>query len=283
MPNPQNCTGRDFSMYDAMDDEQLRQILRDDASNTEGEDTDMELILHIMEVLAKRRREANQDISPEEALEEFKNKYSYTNNSLISQERPKKKKTIGFNRWQRWVATVAALLVLVFGSSLTAQALGFDLFEIIAKWTKETFHLGSINISSETNAPNVKDNLPYQKLQEALNRYNVEIDLIPSWIPSGYEEINVDVQETPKRRIFTAIYMKGDKPLQIRLSDHVNTNPVQVEQSDSLVELYTVDGIDYFIIANNDQMQIVWINGRFECVISGYLSLNEAKEIIDSI
>lgn len=283
MPNPRNCTGRDFSMYDAMDDEQLRQILRDDASNTEGEDTDMELILHIMEVLAKRRREANQDISPEEALEEFRNKYTYTDNSLVSEERPARRKTTGFSRWQRWVATVAAVLILMFGSSLTAQALGFDLFEIIAKWTKETFHLGSINSSSETNAPDTKDNLPYQKLQEALNGYDVQIDLVPSWIPSGYEEINVDVQETPKRRIFTAIYMKGDKPLQIRLSDHVNTNPVQVEQSDSLLEMYSIDGIDYYIVENNEQIQIVWINGSFECVISGYLSLDEAKEIINSI
>ena len=75
MPNPNNRTGRDFSMYDAMDDEQLRQILRDDASKTEGEDTDMELLFHIMEVLARRRREANADISPEEALERFNEKY----------------------------------------------------------------------------------------------------------------------------------------------------------------------------------------------------------------
>ena len=36
MPNPNNRTGRDFSMYDAMDDEQLRQILRDDASKIES-------------------------------------------------------------------------------------------------------------------------------------------------------------------------------------------------------------------------------------------------------
>lgn len=283
MPNPQNCTGRDFSMYDEMDDEQLRQILRDDASNTEGEDTDMELILHIMEVLAKRRREANQDITPEEALDRFNKKYTYTDNSLVSEERLTKPKFRGFTRWQRWVATIAAVLILVFGSSLTAQAFGFDIFELIAKWTQETFHLGYGYNNDETNPPVPKDNLPYTKLQEALNRYKVQVQLVPTWIPEGYEELDVDVQETPKRRIFTALYQNGDKTMQVRLSDHVNTHPVQVEQSDSLTELYSVNGINYYIFSNNEQVQIVWVNDTFECVISGFLSLDEAKEIIDSI
>ena len=31
-------------------------------------------------------------------------KYTYTDNSLISEEKPAKKKTVGFSRWQRWVA-----------------------------------------------------------------------------------------------------------------------------------------------------------------------------------
>ena len=75
MPDSNNRTGRDFSKYDEMNDEQLRQILREDASKTEGEDTDLELMLHIMEVLARRRRETSEDISPEEALEQFKKKY----------------------------------------------------------------------------------------------------------------------------------------------------------------------------------------------------------------
>ena len=283
MPNPQNCTGRDFSMYDAMDDEQLRQILRDDASNTEGEDTDMELMLHIMEVLAKRRREANQDISPETALEEFKNKYSYTDNSLISEERPAKRKTMGFSRWQRWVATIAAVLILVFSSSLTAQAFGFNLFDILARWTKETFHLSAINEPEGTNAPNADNELTHGKLQEALNKYNIQLSLVPTWFPDTFDEHDVNIQETPKRRIFTAIYEASNRTIQIRMSDHVDRHPVHVEQSETLVEVYSAKGIDYYILENNDQLQIIWVNETFECVIAGSLTLDEAKEMIDSI
>lgn len=283
MPNPQNCTGRDFSMYDAMDDEQLRQILRDDASNTEGEDTDMELILHIMEVLAKRRREANQDITPEEALDRFNKKYTYTDNSLIPEERPAKRKTTGFSRWQRWVATIAALLILVFGSSITAQALGFDLWDIFVKWTQETFHFSnSSHISSDVN-PEKDDSSTYVELKKVLEDYHISANLVPRYLPEGYIEVDVKVNESPAQRVFTAKYERGEDQIRIRISDYLNTFPLQIEQSDELVEKYVSGNIEYYIFNNYDQLRAVWICEQYECYIMGDLSLTEMKEIIDSI
>ena len=283
MPNPQNCTGRDFSMYDAMDDEQLRQILRDDASNTEGEDTDMELMLHIMEVLARRRREANQDITPEEALDRFNKKYTYTDNSLISEERPAKKKSIVFSRLQRWVATIAALLVLVFGSALTAQALGFDLWEIFVRWTQETFHFSNSVQVGDSSEPEKDDSTPYAGLVAALQQHSIDNNLVPSWLPDNYVEGDVQVIETPMQRQFIALYANGDDTIRVRIADYLMQHPSQVEQSDSLIELYSVSGIDYYIFDNNGQLRVVWIVDNYECFITGPLNLEEIKEIIDSI
>ena len=282
MPNPQNCTGRDFSMYDAMDDEQLRQILRDDASNTEGEDTDMELMLHIMEVLAKRRKAAQEDISPEAALEEFKNKYTYTDNSLISEERPAKK-TIGFSRLQRWVATIAAMLILVFGTSLTAQAFGFDIFEIIVKWTQETFHFGSPIISDDSNDPIKNDEMPYKELADALVQNGIDVSLIPTWLPNGYIESGLKIKDTPTQRVFTANFKNGDKSIRIRIADYLDSCPVQVEQSGALIETISIGDCSYYIFDNEGQLQAAWINERFECYISGALTLSEIKTMIESI
>lgn len=283
MPNPQNNTGRDFSMYDAMDDEQLRQILRDDASNTEGEDTDMELMLHIMEVLAKRRKAAQEDISPEAALDRFNKKYTYTDNSLIPEERPAKRKTTGFSRWQRWVATIAALLILVFGSSITAQALGFDLWDIFVKWTQETFHFSnSSHISSDVN-PEKDDSSTYVELKKVLEDYHISANLVPRYLPEGYIEVDVKVNESPAQRVFTAKYERGEDQIRIRISDYLNTFPLQIEQSDELVEKYVSGNIEYYIFNNYDQLRAVWICEQYECYIMGDLSLTEMKEIIDSI
>ena len=283
MPDPNNRTGRDFSMYDTMDDEQLRQILRDDASKTEGEDTDMELMLHIMEVLARRRREANADISPEEALEQFNEKYKYTDNSLISEERLAKRKTTSFSRWQRWVATIAAVLVLVFGSALTAQALGFDLFEIIAKWTKETFHFGNYSSTIETNEPNINDDTQYKQLSLILQQNGIEVELAPTWFPDGYIEQEVKIQETPYQRQFVTQYKNEDQSIRIRIADYLSEYPSQIEQSDSLIEKYVSSGIEYYIFDNEGLLQVAWVNEHFECYLSAPLSLPEIKKIIDSI
>jgi len=280
MPDSNNRTGRDFSEYDEMNDEQLRQILREDASKTEGEDTDLELMLHIMEVLARRRRETSEEISPEESLEQFKKKYTYTDNSLISEERPAKKKTVGFSRWQKWVATIAAVLVLVFGSAITAQAFGFDLFEIIAKWTKETFHFGYVTDTGETNEPSPDTKNPFTTLQEALSKYEITCELVPTWIPEGYEDDGVKIKEAPTQRVFTAQYKNGDKSIRIRIADYLDASPVQVEQSDDLLEVISHNGIDYYLFKNYEQLRVVWITEKYECYIIGELSETEMKEII---
>ena len=283
MPDSNNRTGRDFSEYDEMNDEQLRQILREDASKTEGEDTDLELMLHIMEVLARRRRETSEDISPEESLEQFKKKYTYTDNSLISEEKATRKKTVGFSRWQKWVATIAALLVLVFGSAITAQAFGFDLFEIIAKWTKETFHFGYVSDIGETNEPSPDTELPYASLRDALAKYKIEAKLVPTWIPEGYTEGEVQTKESPMQRLFIAKYEHGDNSIRLRIADYLGGFPLQIEQSETLVEKYISDGIEYYIFDNESQMQVAWVNEHYECYLTGPLSLAEIKSIIDSI
>lgn len=281
MPDSNNRTGRDFSKYDEMNDEQLRQILREDASKTEGEDTDLELMLHIMEVLARRRRETSEDISPEESLEQFKKKYTYTDNSLIFEERPAKKKTVGFSRWQKWVATIAAVLILVFGTSLTAQAFGIDLFEIIAKWTKETFHFGYVSDVEETNEPT--PNAVYASLCDALSKYKIDTSLLPTWIPEGYTEAEVKVKENPTQRVITGKYSNGEKSIRIRVANYIDTYPSQIEQSDALVEQISINGIDYYIFDNEGQIQAVWIYEHLECYISGPITLSEIKDMLKSI
>ena len=47
---------RDFSNYDSMETEELEEILRSDADAPESKESDTELLLYIMEVLAKRRK-----------------------------------------------------------------------------------------------------------------------------------------------------------------------------------------------------------------------------------
>lgn len=284
MPDIQHRKDEKFAMYDAMSTEELQQLLREDASKPVGEESDTDALFYIMEVLAKRRKERNEGKSPEEALESFKNKYyTETENSFDSESATVTKKHFNGGRWRRGlVAAVAAICILVVGNSITASALGFDLWEIIAKWTQETFHWGYAGQTEETNVP-ADFGRPCDSLQELLDDYKVSVALVPTWIPDGYIEVNAKTEETPKQRRFAAVYQSGDNTIRIRIVDYLDGTPTQIERSDALVEVYSSAETDFYIFDNNGQLQAAWINDNFECYISGPLTLSEIKEIIDSI
>ena len=65
------------------------------------------------------------------------------------------------------------------GAMATAQALGYDVFGIIARWTEETFHF-SVSASSETSATPSGD-AAYKDLQAALDAYGVAGTVAPTW------------------------------------------------------------------------------------------------------
>ncbi len=287
MPDNQHDRAQAFAKYDAMSTEELQQILREDASKPAGDGSDTDALLSIMEVLAKRREEQKAGKSPAEALETFKKKYYEEAENCFDSESAAvtKKKVIG-SGWKRGlVAAVAAICILVVGNSITINAFGSGLWEIIAKWTQETFHFGNAGQANESSEP-VKNDYnanAYSELHEILDKLGIQTKLVPKWVPAGYLGGDVRITDTPKQRVFIVKHECGKNVILIRIADYIDDYPMQIEQSDSLIEIYNSAGIDYYIFDNEGQLQAVWINGRFECFISGPLTISEIKEMIDSI
>ena len=285
MPDIQDRKDNRFSRYDTMSTEDLQAFLREDASKPVGEESDTKEILYVMEVLAKRRKEQNGGKDPAEALASFKQNY-YTENETpsISEIAPVTRKRNNGGRWRRGlVAAVAAIFILVIGNSITANALGFDLWEIIAKWTQETFHFGYAGQSDSPSSPAAMDSQKYTGLINALSEFDISVNLAPTWFPEGYEETVVRTEDTPIQRVFIAKYERGEDCIRIKIADYLNSYPEQIEQSDTLIKVYTCNGVDYYIFKNNGHLQAVWINDSFECYIAGPLTLSEMEKIIDSI
>lgn len=284
MPDTRNRRDEEFAKYDAMSTEELQQLLREDASKPVGEESDTDVLFYVMEVLAKRRKERNEGKSPEEALESFKKHYNTENKISSDSERvlvaPKRS---GIGRWMKGLIAAAAVFAFVIVGSLTANAIGFDLWEVIAKWTQETFHLGYADQIEESNAPDPDYVFPCESLQEALDYYDIIAVQVPTWIPYGYIEGEVRITETPKHRAFKVNYEYGDKIIVIRIADYLDGYPMQIEQSGSPLEVYSVDGIDYYIFDNYNTLEAVWIIDSYECYISGPIAIEEIKQIIDSI
>lgn len=283
MPKARNQSGGELEKYDAMSTEELQKILREDASGPEGKKTDTEAIFYIMEVLARRRKERNEGKTPEEALASFKQYYCGEDGTPDDADSPVQGKQRSAPRWRRGLVAAAAVLVILVGGTLTAQAGGVDLWSTIAKWTQETFHFGKISQVEDANAPSAGNDGFCASLREALEKYDISAAIVPTWLPDGYTEDSVDVTETPRHRAFNATYTCQDRTIIIRIAAYLDSNPMQIEQSGELLDVYNSDGVDYYIFKNNNRLEAAWIYENFECCISGPLSVSEIEKIIDSV
>ena len=270
MSEKQNRGIEDLSKYDAMTTEELEEILRLDA---EEQESDTNQILYIMEVLTERKRNnGHSGKTALEAFESFKQNYMPETDTIIPMKAKRR-----CPRWVRSLTATAAVLAILLAGSITAKAFGFNIWKAVVHWSQETFHFGEWGNSNSDNT------LPYSSLREVLEDDNITILLAPNWFPNGYELVDISVDYSPLQTVYKAIYSNGGQELRITVQDYMGRNPLYVEQSDGLIEEYRVAGVTYYLFENNKRTQAVWIVDSFECRITGELTIEELKLMIDSI
>ena len=271
----------EFSHYDSLTTEELQEILRKHAHDELETEPDTDELYYIMEVLARRREEQDPQAfrSDEEALADFRKNY------MPKAMQMGRAKVVHFpNRaFQVAAAVLAIVLILVVGTSVTAEALHVDIWGKVATWTKEIFQF--TDNPQGTTAPNPEQeyNAELESLQDALNKKNITQKLIPTWLPDGYVGKDLQILETPRVRNISANYEKDGSELVIKIRQTIGVQAEQVEKNDDLLEVYVVDGVEYYIFSNTETLQAAWSTGEFECLIIGKITLEEMKMMIDSI
>lgn len=277
-----NRGSRDFSKYDTMETAELEEILRLDAALPEGAESDTELLLYVMGVLADRRR--NNGVAGKTAFEAWE---SFEKNYMPGEEEnevsPAKKSRILLAPWMRRAIAAAAVFALLVCLPLSANALGLeDLWDIIARWAKETFSFVS-GEDTEITEPVPDNEEEYSSLQDALIKSNRDPSIVPTWFPEGYAFDSVTKDITPMREIYVALYKRDSDVMKIMIHSYLDVDPHMVEVDGTPTEVYTSHDVDYFLFTNEEQVQAVWVQNSFECIISGNISVDEMKKIIDSI
>lgn len=278
MSENQNRGIGDLSKYDVMTTEELEEILRLDAQAPEEQESDTETILYIMEVLAARKRNnSHTGKTALEAYESFKQNYLPEVDNVEPASRASTKNRITFPRWLRSLTATAAVLAILLVGSATAQAFGLNIWEAVVKWTQETFSFG------EWGDSNADNDLTYDSLREAMEKEGVAGSLVPNWVPAGYELVDINIEHKPYQIAYKAKYEYEDQVFVIMVRDYLDKIPVYVEQSDGLVEEYKIAGVTYYLFENYDNLKAVWIVDSYECYISGNVTIEELKQMIDSI
>ena len=269
-----------YTRYDEMTTEQLREILRKHAHGELEKEPDTEELFYIMEVLADRESEnpEKQIKSTEEAYATFVKHYV----PEMAEEKPIpffKRGTVA-TRWMKRVAVVAIICVALTTAAVSAKAFAPDLWGKFANWTKEIFHFESISSGTEGKTPAKENNAELDSLHTALEEQD---GVAPHWIPEGYICTSINAKESPKSLLISAAYEKDGEQLFIRIRQEFGSDPVQIEKNEDLIEIYSVDGVDYYIFSNDKYMQTAWVVGEYECIIIGNLTMEEMKKVIDSI
>ncbi len=276
-----NRGARDFSKYDTMATADLEEILRLDAESPEGTESDTELLLYIMGVLADRRRNSrNAGKTAFEAWESFEKNYMPEEESS---EIAVRKAVWHFAPWLRRSVAAVAIIVLLICIPITAEAFGLgDLWDVFARWAKETFYFVSGD-DENFSEPTPDSREEFTSLQDALIKSNRDPSIVPTWIPERYQFYSISKDVSPVRESYIAYFISDSDELIIHIKSYLDNDPAHIEINDHLVEVYSFGDIDYYIFSNMDKLESIWVTGAYEGSITGNVSLEEMKLIIDSI
>lgn len=284
------------SKYTQIPTESLKEMLRYSVFSDDALDADV-----TRGILAElqRRDPKIPHKSPEEAWAIFNSEYSGNDSAYLHCAYEGNNQTgdlstghKGVRRFRALVrtATAAAIIVAVLlTGTITAYALGFDLWGVIAQWSQETFAFRA----KETMEPfdeakksgiGLSITEQYGDLQTALTRHGINEQVAPTWLPDGYELVELKITaETSYQLFFSALYMHGDKSIGISIALLYSEPVTDYEKDNGEVMVYEKGGITHYIMTNNDQCRVVWMNRNLECSISGDLTKDESTQIVDSI
>ena len=277
--------------------EELEELLAMSFSMEDGAETDEAYITTIMEVIREREeKEADQEKRQAEvdaAWREFQEYRAERDREKAEADgmadasgkfpgepsRPQEKvhtaKKPG--RVLRSCAAAAAVIVLLCG---TAYAFGWNIFQALADWTAETFQFLT-GAETEEFDYGVFDRMHLSVAAET------DIPSVPRWAPEGTEE--AEQPRTSVRNDRTRIvgkYLVNDKEFTIRIIVY-NSTPEEYsgtyQKNAGNVEEYESGGIVHYITENVDNISAMWTNGYVEGYIQGDLSIDELKDMIDSI
>lgn len=82
---------------------------------------------------------------------------------------------------------------------------------------------------------------------------------------------------------YIASYKNGDRNIMISVVVYDGADPTHFESDGEYTEIYNANGIDYYIFYNNSYICAAWNQGYYDCCISGEISVDALKKMIDSI
>lgn len=275
---PENALGKSLS---AMSTASLQALLQ--AEQDADRDMNVELVLEILEVLAERTFEKPVDV--ETAWVDFVENHlpaepicfpsdfpAQSPDASVAEMPPAKRK--GSKRLIRIALIAAICAAFLLGGTVTASAVGYDIWDAIVLWSQETFGFSFGGGISST-----RSNPEYADLKNALVEAGITTLLTPNYLPEGYKQTEFYAEADQ----YVAMYQKEDHAIFIQIQEIEQNIGLQLERDNNISDTYCVNHVNHFISTNQDYYLAVWTNDGYECFISGVPTKQDLLSMIDSI
>ncbi len=262
--------------FQAMDTAALHSLLLMELS-ADGELNDAR-IQEISNIIAEREQFVAPDVDA--AWEDFQQNYMYSEPlHTLEQDDLQPKKSVSKRKiWKRSFLLAAILVVLFVGATVTTHATNF--WEVVAKWTSETFgfSFGDSESSSQTGVKLKNEELAM--LWDALKDSGILMPQIPSDIPVGYKQVELTINN--EDGFWCAAYQAGTDMIHIQVYRSQEGEGSRFQKDNPDPEIYMWNGTEFYIMTNMNQWVATWSSGSYEYYLSG-ASEPELYQMIESI
>lgn len=165
-------------------------------------------------------------------------------------------------------ATVAVMVIV----TVSAAAAGIDIWKWVPVWNGST-----LQFVPET-TPGIAVDIP-----SALKQLGIKEPLFPTWLPDGFILLEQQIRlEEPIS--LCAAYVHQDRTIIINIQYLSDATPaLSTEKDDIEPTQYMTHNKGHLIFSNKDQTVSSWSAANCVITISGDISVDEMKAIIDSV
>lgn len=176
-------------------------------------------------------------------------------------------------------AAIAAAAAFCF--IITASAMGFQPVQAVLRWAEGIIQIYT-NPSGIMELPD-DDPSEYHSLYDALAANGISTEGLPTWVPRDYAILSVTAKSSDGVIKCVAVYESNRGNIVIRALKIISPDITVAEERDTDAISYQHNQEEFFIVSDRQWMKADWENEGIFFSISGQISEDEIKEMIDSI
>ena len=296
MSEQRDSAGQELRFLEKLSIEDLEALLK-----TSGSPNDVEAFFDavIKEVVKREKKEPTGRLPDvDTAWEEIQTRCNQTHlpksadnsrfvehkaNKTPSFQKAKRKPVHSFALSASKIAAVVALtLLLSFSLMIGVQAFGIDMFGALARWTSDTFHF-----ETQPTENNSQSDL-HGSIQAMLDVQGILGEYAPRWYPEGSKITQYTLQDNEfGLDTHVSFSASGEKRFYVRVREFNKSEDIGLLLSEKTVDFFEeyLSSSDkmFYLFSNEDYVKGIWSDGKIVLSIRGNLSVEELKEMIDSI